>query len=434
MRSRPIPPLALLLVLGLAVGLPLALGLTSCKATPPDDPLRREPAVRIDGAALRRFLDRASTLAGTPAGRATARLRERLAGCEEVVLTASPSTPPTNAPAPIPSLDALACHDAHPLPKALAERLAQIRGDADGVLQWPVGERGRIALRFDVDARGGLALDGALEPDDESGALAFLVPAAEPPAPARIDPARTLGHLHLRSAAGTGLAALVPQGGQADRLFALKGRLLEGALLEGTLELAFVEPAPSGQVPLAVLALHHRAAAPIEAAVAETLARLDATWSIAPSPHRFGGTSGPALAGGCYADLPLLPELAPCWVVTPEVLLVGYRAEAIEAVLDATPAVSAPPTAAAASASSSDSDSTTTSTATSSPTALASGLVVDLERVRRLDHRLLAAQGQAPDAGPWPARLADLYARLELRAQAAPDGAVALQGRLEARP
>ncbi|MBK7949004.1 MAG: hypothetical protein IPK00_09715 [Deltaproteobacteria bacterium] len=430
MRSRPTAPIASLValpgrslalglhvglgrVLGLgrtlrlslvlALGLGLGLGLVSCRAESPIDPLQREPALLFEGPALLRFLERASTLADTPAGRATAKLRSRLEGCREVAFSLpKPATPPS---APVPALEALACREASGLTPALAAHLERARGAHAGVLQWPIGERGRLELRFDVDAAGGLALVGRLEADEAMGALAFLLPAAEPPAPARIDAARTLVHLHLRSASGTGLAALVPKDGQADRLFALKGRLLEGALLEGTLELAFVEPVPDGQVPLAVLAVHHRGAAPIEAALAEALGQLESTWSIVPAPRRFGGANGLALDGGCYADLPLLPELAPCWVVTPDALLVGYRAEAIEAVL----AESAKPSE-------------------------ASGLVVDLERVRSLDRRLVAAQTEVAGAGPWPARVADLYSRLELRGATAEDGAIELSGRLEARP
>lgn len=413
MRSRPTAPIAPLvalpgrslalgfrlgtgLVLRLVLGLGLVVGLLSCHAESPIDPLRREPALLVEGPALLRFLEHASTLADTPAGRATAKLQSRLESCPEVALT---------RPMPAPALEALACREASGLTPALAAHLERARGEHAGLLQWPIGKRGRLELRFDVDAAGGLALTGRVEADEAMGALAFLLPAAEPPAPARIDAARTLVHLHLRSASGTGLAALIPKDGQADRLFALKGRLLEGALLEGTLELAFVEPVPEGQVPLAVLAVHHRGAAPIAAALAEALGQLESTWSIVPAPRRFGGVNGPALDGGCYADLPLLPELAPCWVVTPDALLVGYRAEAIEAVL-------------AESATPSD----------------ASGLVVDLERVRSLDRRLVAAQTEVAGAGPWPARVADVYSRLELRGATAEDGAIELSGRLEARP
>lgn len=390
----------------------------SCRETPTVDPLGRVPALLFEGASLRRLLDRTSALADTPAGQATARLRSRLEGCNEVAFVrpeaaggaeadaagaGTATAAVATASSAIPG-DALVCRDALDLEPALAERLARARGEHAGILQWPVGRTGRIELRFDVDDEGGLALSGRLEPDDAMGAAAFLVPAATPPAAPRIDAERTLVHLHLRSAAGTGLASLVPQDGQADRLFALKGRLLEGALLEGTLELAFVEPAPGGQVPLAVAALHHRGAAPIEAALRETLSQLDRTWSIEPTPRRFPTPDGGGLDGGCYADLPLLPELAPCWVVTSEAILVGYRAEAIETVLGGAP-----------------------------KTASTSGLVVDFDRVRALDRRLVASQ-VGTEAGALPVRLADLYSRLELHGTSDPDGRVAIEGRLGARP
>ena len=58
-------------------------------------------------------------------------------------------------------------------------------------------------------------------------------------------------------------------------MFALKGRLLEGALLSGTWELAVLPPVPGGEVPLAVGALHHRAAAPLAQALDEATGFLD---------------------------------------------------------------------------------------------------------------------------------------------------------------
>lgn len=440
-----------------ALVLPAVVG-GGCGLAGEPDPLARVPALLIEGPALLRLLARTEALTATPAARLSARLRARLAECSEVfgVLPEPAGASSVSAGS---SLDALRCRRrpasggrvdsvaptrsperltaapqlGDPLAAAseasLAERLERARGAHAGILQWPVGRAGRLELTVDVDADGGLALAGRLEPDDDLGPPGFLLPSATPPRPPLVDADHALFHLHLRSATGAGLAAWIPKESQGDRLFALKGRLLEGALLEGTLELALIEPAPGHEVPLAAVVLHHRAAAPIAAALDEALAQLQRTWSIEPSARRFATQDGVDLEGGCYADLPLLPELAPCWVVTDEALVLGYRAEAVEAVLARLSRHAA---------------STETRTAGGQSDRPATRMVLDLERMRRLDRRLTArtnGAGVEPAAmsaaaaagnGTPMRRPADLYGRLELEAVANGE-AIALTGSLRAR-
>lgn len=459
MRRRPAlaASLAALLLLG-----------GGCAPTHEPDPLARVPALLVEGPALLRLLTHAGSLTATPAARLATRLRARLGDCAEVVgrFSDPSAAPPASVSSP---LDALHCRDdrreraaaeregtSRDADVALAERLAHARGGHAGQLQWPIGRAGRIALTFDVDARGGLAFTGRLEPDEALGGAGFLIPSTTPPRPPVIDAGSALLHLHLRSASGTGLARLVPEESQGDRLFALKGRLLEGALLEGTLELALLEPAPDHEVPLAAVVLHHRGAAPITAALSEALEKLRRTWSIEPSVRTFATRRGEALAGGCYADLPLLPELAPCWVVADDVLVLGYRAEAVEAVLasPAAPAPAHPQTAARLPAVSAaalrpavpdtpppaPSDAREEREGGEQAGPAATRLVVDLDRMRALDHRLMVrataaagARSASPDAGAAMKRLADLYRRFELEAVADDEG-IALSGALRARP
>lgn len=378
----------------------LGLGLAACSADADRDPLLREPALLIDAAALERLLDRTRTLAGTPAGSASTRLLERLKGCPEVAAHFAPAASTDSAPDPASMLERLVCRDERSLDPRLAEALERARGEHAGILQWPIGVTGRLALVIDVDPSGGLVVGGALEPSEDADAGSLLIPAALAPVHAAIDDAASLVHLHLRPAAGLRLAELIPQGSQGDRLFALKGRLLEGALLEGTLEFAFLPPATGGSVPLAVVALHHRAAAPIEAALDEALDQLERTWGIVRTARRFAIAGGGERNGGCYADLPILPELAPCWVVTEKALLVGYRPEALEVAL------------------------ATGSATGSEPGEATSRLVIDLDRVRRVDAAL------APSSATG---LAELYSRLELAGRTGADGRVAFEGLLRAR-
>jgi len=381
----------------LLAGLLSGLGLPACSADADRDPVLREPALLIDASALERLLERTRTLAGTPAGSASMRLLERLNACQEVSAHFDVSATETSGPSPSSMLEALVCRDDRSLDPRLAEALERERGEHAGILQWPIGGTGRLALVVDVDPSGGLIVGGALEPSNDAGLGSILIPGALAPGDAAIDASASLVHLHLRPAAGLRLAELIPQGSQGDRLFALKGRLLEGALLEGTLEFAFLPPATGASVPLAVVALHHRAAAPIEAALDEALDQLERTWGIARTARRFPVAAGGERSGGCYADLPILPELAPCWVVTENALLVGYRPEALEVAL----------------------------ASRSAPGGDASRLVVDLDRVRSVDAKLTRSATTG---------LAELYSRLELTGRSEPDGRIALTGLLRARP
>lgn len=427
---RPIRAAAALLGL-LALLLPAACGRGAAE---PD--WLRERIVSFDADAFGRFLDRAARLEGTPLARHAEALRSRTSDCAELwgrAVALDPSQPDA-------WLDAIRCADANAAvgpDRAIVEAVRARRGDADGLVLWPLGDDGRIELRIDVDDAGGLTLAGLARPPSEPGALALLVPGADAPEPAVVRPGSTLAHLHARPADGLSLAQLMPAGGQADRLFALKGRLLEGALLTGTWELAFVAPTSRGQLPLAVIALHHRLPGAIERALDQALDQLETTWPVRRTPRRFASARHGSLEGGCFLDLPLLPEFAPCWLVTPEALLVGYRGEAIEAALAAPPVAAALPAAAAPTV-------LTTSTAAAEPEAAAAhrvdpgapGALVDvrLDRFARFDARRL---GPERTTGPG-----DLFARLTIRLHAQSSegllsrGAegIAIDARLEARP
>jgi len=256
-----------------------AIPFAGCQSSEADDPLLRERVVSIDADALASFLEQTARLTGTPAAHHARSLLDRSPSCGELwAHVAPPNLEPDRSPGF--DLSGLDCRDASVEASELAALVRERRGKADGFVSWPVGEEGRVELRLDIDPQGGLEIEGILIPPSEPGLFSLLVPGSEPlPAPV-VTPASTLVHLRMRPASGIRLSNLIPAGSQADRLFALKGRLLEGALLTGTWELAFMPPAPGGEIPLAIGALHHRMTGALEDALDEALAQLEATWPI----------------------------------------------------------------------------------------------------------------------------------------------------------
>ena len=300
-----------------SIGL-LCLGVNGCRDHA--EPELREPIVSFDARALERFLERTMQLEGTPLGSESRLLAARLERCPEA--WAHPD-PEALDGFPLSLLSRVACRDAS-LPETHLEAFArERRGDHHGLVLWPVGDLGRLELRIDVDESGGVEIEGSLVPGETLGAYGLLVPGSEAPASPAIESSGALLHLRMRPRDGIALSTWIDPGTQADRLFALKGRLLEGALLSGTWELALMPPREGQDVPLLVGALHHRMAGPIEQALDETLDQLEATWPIRRTPRSFETPHGRLVEGGCFLDLPLLPELAPCWVVTEEALLIG---------------------------------------------------------------------------------------------------------------
>jgi hypothetical protein len=396
----------------------VGLGLAACSDEP--DPWLREPVALFQADALGTLLDRAARLDGTPLGQWAGRLRVQLDGCKTVW---GHLPPPPAASDPRELLATLEClepettHEAssadarHEADAALRAVATERRGPHAGWIQWPLGEEGRLELSIDVTSDEGILVTGWLEPPGEPGALALLLPGREPAAPPAMATSQALLYARMRPADGFHLSSLIPAGGQADRLFALKSRLLEGALLSGTWEIAFMPPAPGGRLPLVVAAVHHRHEAPIRQAIDETLDQLERTWPIHRTPRRFVSGSGEEIEGGCFLDLPLLPELAPCWVLTPSALLVGYRSEALDA------ALAAPAT---------DVVGRSPSPSAGDPELLRSGLEVHFDRMRSVDRRL------APDSRD--VRPSDLWSRFELRLDGTETGRVALHAQLEARP
>jgi hypothetical protein len=371
----------------------IAAGVLGCGGPSDEDPQLRQPLLVLDVSRLWPLLEAAETLSGTPLARESALFREALAGCTLAGFALSSAPGGDDFPKP-------ACLD--DAPGEIADRIAFAetrRGDADGLLLWPLGETGRLELVLAKTPDGDLEVDGFLRPDGGDG-LDLLVPSTDAPASPVLRASKAFVYARLRPAGGLRLARLLPEGGQADRMFALKGRLLEGALLRGTLELAFLPPMGEIDLPLPIGALHHRGAGPIETALDEALDQLESTWPIRRTPRRFTLADGSLRDGACFEDLPLLPGLAPCWVVTPEALVVAWREAALTAALGPPDVASAP-----------------------RPSLGSHALTVDLARIARDDRRRVGADPKAPHAG-------DLFSSLTVDLAPEADGA-RLRARLE---
>jgi hypothetical protein len=275
-------------------------------------------------AALRNLLVDLQQLRGTPLAAAARRLADRLPECESVEAHA-----PSGRLGDL--VETLACRAA---PSAL-EALWQRRGENDLLLAVPAAEGSRVWIAVRERANGiSLALRWRDAPSE--GALALLLPGAEPAGPALLGGGERLMHARVRPVGGLDVAALVPQESQANRLFRLRSELFAGLVLDGTWEAAVYLPEPEGAMPRAALALGFALRDPAVAALERFIDQITATWPVRRSDFALG-----AAAGACLRDLNVLPELAPCYVATERALVIGWNEASLTPAL-ATQAASAP--------------------------------------------------------------------------------------------
>jgi hypothetical protein len=75
-------------------------------------------------------------------------------------------------------------------------------------------------------------------------------------------------------------------------------------------------------MPPVAVGLGVRSATAAAAAVEKLVAELQATWPVHRTPFSVAGRDG-----GCLLDLRILPELAPCFVLAGDQLVVGWNPE-----------------------------------------------------------------------------------------------------------
>jgi hypothetical protein len=272
-----------------------------------------------DGAALRAVADRLAGLVGTPLGRAARTASGAMAGCVHV----SGHVPESEGGIADLS-EALVCAD----PSAEPAWLVRARAQADWILLAPVGRAQRAIVRGTREADGSLALSVTLDPAPETGLGPFLLPGERAAGSSRLAVREALLHARVRPRGGMDLAALVPEGGQADRLFRLKSGLLSGALLAGVWEIAVYMPPEGMRLPPLAAALDVRNEALAVEAMERFIAELSAHWPVHRTPARF-----PNAEGACLFDLRILPEFAPCYVIRPGALVFGWNPESLRQAL-----------------------------------------------------------------------------------------------------
>jgi hypothetical protein len=264
------------------------------------------------------LLGRLALLEGTPLAERARALRASLPDCAWVE-----SRAPDGAPATL--LENLSCRARE------NAFLDGVRGDHDLLLALPVENAGRVVGLARL-VEGDLSLELRWSEPKSDGPLALLVPGAEPVGPALLSDANRLVHLHVRPERGIDLAALVPAGSQADRLFRLRTALFTDAILDGSYEAAVYLPPPVSTTPQAVLALGFGFRSAAVAAAERFVAELSATWQVARSDFVVDEARG-----ACLPGLNVLPDLAPCYVVTDHALVVGWNPASVRHALGAPP-------------------------------------------------------------------------------------------------
>jgi hypothetical protein len=375
----------------------LAAFLLACGAPPPAQDWPPGALFSANAPALAALLDALAQLEGTPLARRAASLRAALPRCPELEASA-------------PDLEgifaSLRCAD----PQGPLAAFHRERGAHDLAFALP-GEPGARAIgHADLEAGAAqLALRFVALPEP----WAALVPGDAPAGPDRLARAERVAHARARSAGPLDLAALVPPGSQGDRLFGLRDQLLSAALLDSSVELALYLPEPGASMPRSALALGVRQPEAAQAAAERFLDEIAARWRLRRAPFEADGRSG-----ACLPDLHLLPELAPCYALAGDALVLGWNPQSLRHALASEAADPAAEPAAAGAAS---------RDAAPDDLALPARLELDLAALRDADLRLAALAGGEARAQRWPWRR--LRARAERR-----DGALELRLLLEPEP
>jgi hypothetical protein len=354
-HRRPIRARALLAVLAVSL---------ACSQPAPEAAWPAGALLSADRHALARLLDELSQLEQTPLARLASELRASLPECAQVEAHAADADPRA-------LFAALRCADASgPL-----AAFHTSRGSHALAFALPGAPEARIHGYADLDSHGTrLALSWPL-PD---GSLAGLLPGEEPAGADRLADAERVAHARLRAQGPVDLAALVPEGSQGDRLFRLRSELFGAAVLDGSIELALYLPESGAQMPRAAAAFGVRQPEIARAAVEHFVGEIASTWSLRRTDFEHGSARG-----ACLPDLQLVPELAPCYALSGNAVVLGWNPASLQHALATPPEIAEADTGSERAAARFD---------------------VDLSGIATADARLRAVHGAERPAQRWPWR------------------------------
>jgi hypothetical protein len=294
----------------------------ACADEPASDPAPDLPPGLLlvgDRAALGQVAALLGRLEGTPLAREAAELHQRVAGCERFEILQPEDE----------ELAGEARCEGDTTELALLHGIAREHALAFAL---PASDQGRAIGWVEVDPDGTVRAEARLEGLPTDPPWSGLVPSEDPPGPAVLSADDALFHGRIRPRGGLALAEAIEEGSEFDKLFKLRGELFQGAVLDGSLEVAVWPPEPGARMfPFAIamgVTVRRLAVFGMEAMVEELMA----DWPV----HRSDFTIGEH-EGACLLDMNFVPEFAPCYVATPDALIIGWNQGSLRRGLEGPP-------------------------------------------------------------------------------------------------
>lgn len=191
------------------------------------------------------------------------------------------------------------------------------------LLAFALPEAGPGRLVGWVEPGATLRAEAVLRDPASAGAWDLLLPHADPPGPWRLSGEQALVRLRGRSTRPGAISELASAGGQADTMFGLKSDLFAGAILDGTWEFAIYLPEEGMKLPRVALAVGVRSESLARSALDQYTRQIEQTWNTRLTR---------ALPGleGCFLEMNMLPDLAPCAFIANGILGVGWNQRSLE--------------------------------------------------------------------------------------------------------
>lgn len=271
------------------------------------------PGFSLDGEGppVLRFLGQLESLEGTPLAKRAGVLRRRLASCRRIQ---GHTEDLRNLAA------ALDCADegaASPIESSLG------KGQVVWSLEIEAGHHLTGEARFGDD--GSVTLSAEMPVLPRKDLLALLLPGADEPGPTLLSRRDALLQGRFKADQGLDPSRFLPEDEQVEGLFQLKSQILTDLLLEGSWELALYEPAEGDLMPPLALAVGFTQKKAAETAWNAYLREVEKAWGFVPVPLSLDRYDG-----ACLNEIRVLPELAPCYLVTDGALVLGWNRESLQ--------------------------------------------------------------------------------------------------------